>query len=55
MIFVVIIFYVLTFLFTFLLGGIQQATGLDVNLSIPPMGTRYCCPGELTHLSKEDP
>ena len=38
MIFVVIIFYVLTFLFTFLLGGIQQATGLDVNLSIPQWG-----------------
>jgi membrane protease YdiL (CAAX protease family) len=34
----VIIFYILIFLFTFILGGIQQATGLDVNISLPQWG-----------------
>lgn len=34
----IITFYSLTFLFTFIVGGIQQATGLNANISLPQWG-----------------
>lgn len=34
----ILVFYILTFFFTFLLGGLQQATGINPGLSIPQLG-----------------